>query len=308
MGSRRHTNTDLRSASFSEYVNNIAEDCARCPGDSLPEYELPIPVLPRKLGPREHEIDVFDAKKYFNMNSDVQTALNKEENHILGRKSGAPIVIPETGAGITNPFQGSGSGDIPHQKKKNQGTRRPGILFGFSCSDCCLDAKSVQVSEESQAKNLNKTASVSGSDRTAEFEFPILNAVEPTEKQPWKSLDLFGLDAMVRGGGDAVAINLERKLSMQTWDAIPKARTIPVPPRTDATHGDEVDSCASSDLFEIESIPAMCRHAALRPTRSESPSEKEIQKRCSSSRISLLGCKSQKSVNVAEPEEETRPK
>lgn len=306
MGSRR-TNLGLRSASFSEYLNHEAEDCARYVSDSVPEYELPVPVLPGKIDPGDCEVDVFDAKMYFNVNSDVQAARDKTDSHIQARKSGTPSMILETRSGVRNPFQEGGSVDIPHQKKKNGRARSQGILSGFGFCSCCADAKSVQVDGESQVKKSSKNpsgASVSGSDRTEGFEFPILNTAEPLEEQPRNSLDVFGLDVEARGG-DEVALNLERKLSMLTWDAIPKARSFPPLPRFDAARMDDADSCASSDLFEIESISAICRDGIPRPPRTGAPSEKEIQKRSGSSRLSLLGCKSQKSVNVVEPGQET---
>lgn len=312
MGSRIASG-DLRSASFSEYLKHRGGGCARHRADSLPEYELPLPVLPRKVGPSDQEIDVFDAKKYFSANSDAQAARDKKENHIQGRKPGTLGLIPETLSSVGNPFRESGIVDLSNQKTKNGGTRSQGILSGFSCIGYCSDAKSVQVGQESLIKKSSSHqilsenpggANVSRSDRTEGFEFPILNTGEPVEEQPRDSLDVFGSYDKARAGG-AVAVNLERKIPMLTWDAIPKAQSLPLPPRFDAARVDDSESCASSDLFEIESISAMCRDGISTLPRTEALQEKDVQKRCGLSRFSLLGCKSYKSVNVAEPGKKT---
>lgn len=318
MGSS-HTIPVLRSASFSEYLDLEVEDCACSPANSVPQNELRTPATPGRISPGDHEADVFDAKECFNTNSYTQATRDKRENHIPARKPGARGAISESRSGIGNPFTGSDCADIPHQKKKNCRTRWKGILSRFGCSGQCSDSKSVQVSEESQAKKpgpdqiLRKNPigeSVSGPDRTGEFEFPVLNAEELAEEKPRKSLDVFGSSAKDIVGGDAVAINLQRKLSILTWDAIPEARSLPVPLRTDSTHVEDVDSCTSSDLFEIESISAICRDVRSRTARSEGPPEKVqgIQKRSGSSRFPLSGCKSQKSVNVTEPGKEKTPR
>ncbi|KAK6924981.1 hypothetical protein RJ641_009307 [Dillenia turbinata] len=74
---------------------------------------------------------------------------------------------------------------------------------------------------------------------------------EKEREAPRKSLEVFGSPKLKRGG---IAANLERKLSVLTWDAIPKAQSIPTSAPSEATHED-VASDASSDLFEIENLP-----------------------------------------------------
>ncbi|KAL0342634.1 UNVERIFIED_CONTAM: protein PHYTOCHROME KINASE SUBSTRATE 3 [Sesamum calycinum] len=47
---------------------------------------------------------------------------------------------------------------------------------------------------------------------------------------------------------------MERKLSMLTWDAIPKGQNLPTSTVGSGTICDDMASDASSDLFEIENI------------------------------------------------------
>ncbi|KAK4350275.1 hypothetical protein RND71_029588 [Anisodus tanguticus] len=66
-----------------------------------------------------------------------------------------------------------------------------------------------------------------------------------------KSIEVFGSGKM--GKGD-IAVNLDRKLSMLTWDAIPKSQNLPTTTNGSSMACDDMASDASSDLFEIENI------------------------------------------------------
>lgn len=72
------------------------------------------------------------------------------------------------------------------------------------------------------------------------------------EEDPRKSLDVFGSHMVKR---EDIVSNLERKLSVLTWDAIPfpKARNLPTTSASSQVY-EEAESDASSDLFEIENI------------------------------------------------------
>lgn len=89
------------------------------------------------------------------------------------------------------------------------------------------------------------------------------------QEPPRMSLEVFGskTTSKAAAAADEVAINLERKLSVLTWDAIPTKPQKRVPPKAAATvaaaaagngrpahHDQDMDSDASSDLFEIENI------------------------------------------------------
>ncbi|XP_022738101.1 protein PHYTOCHROME KINASE SUBSTRATE 1-like [Durio zibethinus] len=75
---------------------------------------------------------------------------------------------------------------------------------------------------------------------------------------PRNSLEVFGSTAMKKGD---IAKNMERKLSMLTWDAIPNAPTISSISRSNQVV-DDIESDASSDLFEIDNISG-CGQAML---------------------------------------------
>ncbi|XP_015883483.3 protein PHYTOCHROME KINASE SUBSTRATE 3 [Ziziphus jujuba] len=109
--------------------------------------------------------------------------------------------------------------------------------------------------------------------------------IEDEEQLPRKSLEVFGSNTMT---GDVVAINLERKLSMLTWDAIPKASNVSSASGTTRMN-DDMESDASSDLFEIENIscgtgfqPLFTRQVSdgmsscMTPTSRYEPSEASI--------------------------------
>ncbi|XWS48033.1 hypothetical protein CRYUN_Cryun13aG0037300 [Craigia yunnanensis] len=95
-----------------------------------------------------------------------------------------------------------------------------------------------------------------GSNREVYFGPPVLKpglqnmAVNTQLDDPRKSLELFASTAMKKGD---IAKNLERKLSMLTWDAIPNAPTLSSISRSSQV-GDDVESDTSSDLFEIDNI------------------------------------------------------
>ncbi|KAI3521765.1 hypothetical protein L1887_11239 [Cichorium endivia] len=180
-----------------------------------------------------------------------------------------------------------------------------------------------------------------------QFAFPVLNpdmeifrTEEKEEKLelPRMSLEVFGSGTINKGD---IARNLVRKMSILTWDAIPKSK--------ESVICDDMASEASSDLFEIENIS---RHGwqpsdhscVMSPSTQYAPSEASIEwsvvtasaaefssvysgydgkhtiyNTASKNRTStkpktepvkksqktlangLLGCKSYKSVKVAEP-------
>lgn len=70
------------------------------------------------------------------------------------------------------------------------------------------------------------------------------------EEESRRSLDVFGSRRLNK---EVIEANLERKLSMLTWDAIPKGPNFPTPSVRSHVF-DEIESDASSDLFEIDNI------------------------------------------------------
>ncbi|XWS60562.1 hypothetical protein CRYUN_Cryun07bG0046600 [Craigia yunnanensis] len=172
-----------------------------------------------------------------------------------------------------------------NKKKKVDGRS---FLSNLSCSASCSDGKSVYVNQNfdygrvqgkeyrkkhtqinrrpinmdrrklPQAKFLVKDEFDSqsvGSNREVYFGPPVLKpglqnlTVNTQLDNPRKSLEVFGSTAM-KGDIDK---NLEKKLSMLTWDAIPNAPTLSSISRSSQV-GDDIESDASSDLFEIDNI------------------------------------------------------
>lgn len=105
-------------------------------------------------------------------------------------------------------------------------------------------------------KHKPKSSISGGSTREEELVFPISSSqlqsfAKIKDEDPRKSIEVFGSNKLDKK--DLVAKNLERKLSVLKWDAIPKAKATQTAPRSDQMIED-IGSDASSDLFEIENI------------------------------------------------------
>ncbi|XVF11938.1 hypothetical protein REPUB_Repub08aG0071500 [Reevesia pubescens] len=175
------------------------------------------------------------------------------------------------------------------EKKQNKVDGRS-FFSNLSCTGSCSDGKSVYVNQnvnhgkeyrkehiqinhrpinmdrrklpqaKFQAKDEFDTQSFDqmsmGSNREVYFGPPVLKpglqnmTVKTQLDDPRKSLEVFGSTAMKKGD---ITKNLERKLSMLTWDAIPNAPTISSISRSSQA-ADDIESDASSDLFEIDNI------------------------------------------------------
>ncbi|XP_022775604.1 protein PHYTOCHROME KINASE SUBSTRATE 1-like [Durio zibethinus] len=111
-----------------------------------------------------------------------------------------------------------------------------------------------QVKDEFDSQSFDKMSV--GSNREVYFGPPVVKpgqenvTVKTKLDDPRKSLEVFGSTAMKKGD---IANNLERKLSMLSWDAIPNAPTMSSIYRSSQV-GDDIESDASSDLFEIDNI------------------------------------------------------
>ncbi|XP_057951961.1 protein PHYTOCHROME KINASE SUBSTRATE 3-like [Malania oleifera] len=148
-----------------------------------------------------------------------------------------------------------------------------------------------QIKDEFQFPSFRKTTI--GLSREDCFAFPTLSSVpenmtvakqleeKKADEESRKSLEVFGSHLMKKGD---IATNLERKLSMLTWDAIPKVQCLSTTSRSAGTYEDN-ESDASSDLFEIENLngnghPYLMRQdsvsSCMTPTGYE-PSEGSIK-------------------------------
>lgn len=255
-----------------------------------------------------------------------------------------------------------------HRRQRRRQWLLEGSRSFFStlgCTGSCTDEKSVVVADPNQGQSSlgqdqnhhqsRRFRYEARSTKRAEdhFAFPILNSSgeeskkpppPPPDDPPRMSLEVFGSKEAPLGVVDEVAAHLERKLSVLTWDAIP-ASVPPKPsgygggsrvsPKTSrGGGGDDIDSDASSDLFEIENITAnrrgyaepaavvSARNSGYEPSEAsidwsvvtasaaadvadpEQYDEKKISAKAAAAKrrpgIGMLGCKTQKSVRVAE--------
>ncbi|KAF5477029.1 hypothetical protein F2P56_003708 [Juglans regia] len=213
-------------------------------------------------------------------------------------RPGTPSIISEASwnsqAGLLPSFHRQPSQNT--EKKVNGKTH----FSGFICSRSCSEKKSLNILKHggTHGKEVRKKAiqvdhnqfqprsqlqderhgpKFERSNREKSFSFPTispglqnleansqLKEEKVKEEEPRKSLEVFGSYMMKKGD---IAMNLERKLSILTWDAIPKAQNVSTISGKEGMQED-VGSDASSDLFEIENLS--CSEKQPQFTRQES--------------------------------------
>ncbi|KAK6153401.1 hypothetical protein DH2020_013040 [Rehmannia glutinosa] len=298
--------TNLRVDSFS-YLNTTT-------GDNNFVFEIPGPIQDPTSAftfsqeiPKDSEIGVFGADKYFNMKLEYhhhqktaetkhkfnnEVAPQKIESNI-NRTIRTPSLSSEASswnsqtALIPDNFQKIGYSQT--KQKKTIGRRN--IFTGFGCRGPCFDKKSVHI--DKIVYTGSKLPTRTGSERIDHLALIPVPENHSTAKNQLKmesldesrhSIEVFGSNT---SKGDNIATNMERKLSMLTWDAIPKSQT-PLPASKSSTVCDDMASDASSDLFEIENIsgsifpsitsePADDVSTCMSPTSHYAPSEASIQ-------------------------------
>ncbi|KAH0762794.1 hypothetical protein KY290_018867 [Solanum tuberosum] len=389
LNSTRDNLANLRVESFSSYLktgeDNFAFKASGAPVRD-PTISFVFPQQPpfhnakqlEQIKSKDGEISIFGADKYFNMQLDYGAASPAEVRysgrlnegtvdvpHVKHNSlSGTPSICSESSSwNSQNTLLQNLRRNVVYPTKQKKMTRMR-FLPTFSCQGPCLDKKAVYVNE-----SIGLGFSQPGSKHGLRSPFALSSGPCGTEVQThWddhnlsiedqrKSLEVFGSGKM--GKGD-IAVNLERKLSMLTWDAIPKAQNLPTTTNGSSTACDDMASDASSDLFEIENISSSeyglvntqtsgdyssclspttqydapseasiewsvvtasaadylsvisdydennfgfggytySRNTANKTTKTKNPAGKEVQKTYPST--GLLGCKTQKAVNVAE--------
>lgn len=267
---------NLRVDSFNSYLNTA-------PDAHNFVFEVPGPIQDPTSAftfshqiPKDGEIGVFGADKYFNMKLEYQTGTKTayKINQAAAPANLGRNIMPTTPS-LTSETTSWNSqrallqGNESQMKQKKGMTRR--LFMGFGCRGPCFDKKSVHVDETegfytskpsrtgserhghppipALAPPLNLAAAAAAE---AEVEAKTMMKIEDLD-QSRPSIEVFGsLNRSVKG--DTVATNMERKLSMLTWDAIPKGRNLPTSRNGTSTVCDDMASDASSDLFEIENI------------------------------------------------------
>ncbi|KAF5734147.1 phytochrome kinase substrate-related family protein [Tripterygium wilfordii] len=291
---------DVHDASFSSYLNTSAE--------SFVLNSARPPVNFEKTKTKEGDICVFGAEKYFSVKLD-------------GEKSKALDINTPTKHGITEKVQlGSGrrsrlgtlsvtseaslNSQQPSLRNSSQGRQkkvsRKWLLAAFVCSRLCSDDNSVIVS-----KNVHE-----GAVRGQEFMKQSVQVVPSPVKRPQQRIlanieEHSGMQRLnvkkllkeekiaeeeeeepeVSGSkiinkGD-IQWYLERKLSMLTWDAIPKSQNVTTSSASSHIYAD-IESEGSSDLFEIDNLsvsrkPPYDLSFTTSTMTPYSPSEKSVE-------------------------------
>ncbi|CAA0836068.1 Unknown protein [Striga hermonthica] len=199
-------------------------------------------TFPRQTLPKDEEIGVFNADKYFNMNLEYKTEPKTMHENKVSRPN-----ITNTNTGSSCSEAGSWKSQTALMPPGNNfqqitSSEKPKWLFGrriftgLGCKGPCFDKNSVihlrvpKITKNGHHGRLTK--------------------VEPPD-EPRKSIEVFGSNK--NASKNDVATDMERKLSMLTWDAIPIIHGKTAVPSSTVVDVD-MASEASSDLFEIDNI------------------------------------------------------
>ncbi|EEF52171.1 Phytochrome kinase substrate, putative [Ricinus communis] len=286
-------NTDLRDASFSyltsaqqNFVVKLTESIQFPQPDITLNQEIStIPINLEKPKAEEGEISVFGAEKYFNMRiEDDQTPRSIHDNggnkfaheHPIENRSvdlhrmkskgrlGTPSVSSESSWNSQTALLPSTRRNLAHtgQKKVNERWFFPGPQVA-GMSDGRKQPQS-RLAKDDQFRSPSFEKKNIGPKREDYLVLPTVNSgvqnlqiqnlqkLKFLEEDPRKSLEVFGSHTIKK---EEIATNLERKLSVLTWDAIPfpKAQNLPSNSASSQIYEDG-ESDVSSDLFEIENI------------------------------------------------------
>ncbi|XP_009772036.1 protein PHYTOCHROME KINASE SUBSTRATE 3-like [Nicotiana sylvestris] len=295
LNSNQDNPANLRVESFSSYLktkedNFVFKNLAAPVQDPTIAFVFPQQVkqLERNKS-KDGEISIFGADKYFNMDLDYGAAPLPPAGVMKYRGINPPNLKPNVQSGTPSICSEASSWNSQnallrnirrngYQTKQKKTTRR--FLDTLACQPCS-DKKAVYV-DESIGHAISQPGPKHGVGPSA-----LSLAQDQSIEEQRKSLEVFGSGKM--GKGD-IAVNLERKLSMLTWDAIPKAQNLPTTTNGSSTVCDDMASDASSDLFEIENISSSgyglvntqtsgdCMSSScMSPTTQYAPSEVSIE-------------------------------
>ncbi|KAL6997324.1 hypothetical protein U1Q18_007449 [Sarracenia purpurea var. burkii] len=273
------------SSTDENFVLNLAGAIQNSTDQSIsPEETVETPRLPsltRLKSDQDGEIGVFDADSYFNTKLDYETPkpldtggvkikhggaelCRHQRTEPTVRSSGTPSVYSKSSGNSHAAFLPSFPRNPSEIKQKKAIVK--GFFAGFGCNGLCLNKKSVHVDAtgvnhgqgmtDHRRKDLEKN--------TFRFSNPVpfdgeedLSHLTVRRKleddiegeEPRFSINVFASSRTIKKGD--IAMNLEKKRSVLTWDAIPNSQNIP---STTVNGGicDDIQSDASSDLFEID--------------------------------------------------------
>ncbi|XVF50141.1 hypothetical protein PTKIN_Ptkin04bG0072000 [Pterospermum kingtungense] len=286
-GDEKRKNTSLGEVSFSSYrstaneifVHKLAEPAIQHPHPAIsPNGGILAPLRFERNRTKEGELGVFGAESYFNMMKVVDDSPRLDDEMTPRRWPGTPSASSEASWNSRTVLLRS----LMRNQYENKKVDGRGLFSNLSCSRSCSDGKSVYVNQnvdhgkeyrkqhnqinhrpinmdrrklpqaQFQVKDEFDSQSF-GLNRQVYFGAPvgIQNATVNTQlDDPRNSLEVVGSNAMKKRD---IVKKLERKLSMITWEAIPNAPTLSSISRSTQV-GDDIESDASSDLFEIDNI------------------------------------------------------
>ncbi|XP_058228024.1 protein PHYTOCHROME KINASE SUBSTRATE 1-like [Rhododendron vialii] len=268
----------------------------------------------------EGEIGVFGAEKYFNMKMDYyqtpkalidhnsQTMIEQEKPKL---RAGTPSVTSDASSNSQIALLPTFSENRPRIKPRTGFGKS--CFTGFGCNVPCLVKKSVRINEpveygmvqrrdvgKDSFRFANPVVSEVGKDSRRFANPVVLDGTMDTSQsrllqvpdsvienftvgkhleEARKSIEVFGSQQVTNKKCD-IAMNLERKLAMLTWDAIPKSKNIASTLRSATGPIDDIQSDASSDLFEIETghpLLTMQLRASHDQISTYEPSEASIE-------------------------------
>ncbi|KAL8141930.1 hypothetical protein V2J09_014962 [Rumex salicifolius] len=172
------------------------------------------------------------------------------------------------------------------QTKPKKSLGGPWFLSGLQCKGSCYDVKPPVYTNHLMIKQPSSSSSTATTtnqrkgfweDQVVQInlkkqpchpKFAVLPNTQEEEDHPRKSIEVFGLH---NKPDDDMSLVMEKKLSMLSWDAIPIQNSR----RSSAScRYDDMDSDASSDLFDIPVFPAEMSSPV---TAAYEPSEASIE-------------------------------
>ncbi|PHT46227.1 hypothetical protein CQW23_15385 [Capsicum baccatum] len=291
----------LRVESFSSYLKTEEDNFAFKTSGAAPVQDPTIAfVFPQQtlVGTQKHqerakskdgELSIFGADKYFNKKMEygaVPTTgvkyggqTNKgmvDVPHLKpSSRTGAPSICSEASSFNS---QSALLQNLPRNRCQTNQKKITGRRFfaSFGCQGPCSGKKAVRVDRSSepglsQPGSKHSAGHFALSSGTASVDEKLrvvkkdLDDQDLTIEEQRKSIEVFGSGKMRKGD---IAGNLERKLSMLSWDAIPKAQNLSTTTIGSSTVCDDMASDASSDLFEIENISS-CGYGVMNTQTSD---------------------------------------
>ncbi|XP_004241577.1 protein PHYTOCHROME KINASE SUBSTRATE 3 [Solanum lycopersicum] len=317
----RDSLANLRVESFSSYLKTDEDNFAFKTSGASPVQDPTIAFVfsqqtlvstqkhQERTKLKDGELSIFGADKYFNKKLEygaAATSVVKYGGQMNNGMVDLPHPKPSSQTGTPSIHSEASSfnsqsallQNLPRNRYQTNQKKSTGRRFfaTFGCPGPCSGKKAVRVDQSSepglpQPGSKHSTGHFALSSGTASVDEKLrvvkkhLDDQDQTIEEQRKSIEVFGSGKMRQGD---IAVNLERKLSMLTWDAIPKAQNLPRATIGSSTVCDDIASDASSDLFEIENISSSgygLMHSqtsdyvpgCMSPTTQYAPSEASIE-------------------------------